>query len=127
MRIYLQTQGFELTPAIDEHVNNQLSQNLRGSEADITAVDVFLGDINGPKGGVDKKALVCIQLTSRLAVRFEAVHTDLYAAVTVAARKARQTVKRTLGRHKRMARAELRDLRRFPQEQQELQELQAAG
>lgn len=111
MRIYVQTQGFELTPAIDEHVRKQLTQNFRAMENQIIAVDVFLGDINGPRGGEDKKALLSVQLVSRLAVRFEAVHADLYAAVSVAARRAKHTVKRTLRRHNRIKKAELRQLR----------------
>ncbi len=113
MQIYLQTQGFDLTPAIETHVRKQLGRNLAGSEDDIIAVDVFLSDINGPKGGVDKKALVCVQLVSRLAVRFEALHDDLYRAVSVASRKARHSVKRTLRRHKRLEKRELRQMRQY--------------
>ena len=82
------------------------------------AVDVFLGDINGPKGGVDKKALMSVQLASRLAIRLETVHADLYAAVSQVARKAKNTVKRTVSRHKRMKKAELRQLRHFQGELQ---------
>ena len=46
MRIYIQTQGFELTTAIDAHVRRQLAHNLAGSEDNIIAVDVFLGDLD---------------------------------------------------------------------------------
>jgi ribosome-associated translation inhibitor RaiA len=113
MRIYLQTQGFELTPAIDAYVRKQLGRHLAGSEDNIIAVDVFLSDINGPKGGIDKKALVCVQLVSRLAVSFEAVHADLYRAVADASRKARHSVKRTLRRHRRLQKRELRELRQY--------------
>lgn len=114
MRMYIQTQGFELTTAIDAHVRRQLARSLASSADDVIAVDVFLGDINGPRGGMDKKALVCVQLASRLSVRFEAVHSDLYRAVTVASRKAKRSVKRTLRRHKRMEKTQLRDMRQFP-------------
>ncbi len=111
MKIYLQTQGFELTSAIDTHVKKQLGRDLRGSQNNIIAVDVFLSDINGPKGGIDKKASVCVQMTQRLSVRFEATHDDLYRAVTAASHKAKQSVKRTLRKHKRIERRELRELR----------------
>lgn len=111
MRIYLQTHGFELTAEIDAHVRKQLERNLARSKQHIVAVDVFLGDINGPKGGADKKALVCVQLTSRLAVRLEAVHADLYAAVALASRKAKRAVSRTVRRHKRIEKLDLRELR----------------
>ena len=96
MRIYLQTQGFELTSAIDAHVRKQLGQHLAESEDNVMTVDVLLSDINGPKGGIEKKALVCVQLSSRLAVRFEAMRSDLYRAVAVASHKAGYSIKRTL-------------------------------
>ena len=113
MRIHLQTQGFELTSAIDAHVRRKLARHLAASENDIIAVDVFMGDINGPRGGMDKKALFCVQLASRLSVRAEAIHSDLYQAVAVAARKAEHSVKRTLRRHKRVEKAQLRSMRQF--------------
>jgi hypothetical protein len=47
MRIYVQTQGFELTSAIDRYLRKKLMRNLAGSERDIVAIDVFLEDING--------------------------------------------------------------------------------
>lgn len=114
MKICLNTQGFDLTPAIDAHVKKQLHQHLHSSHDYITAVDVFLGDINGPKGGIDKRAMICVQLASRLSIRVETVHPDLYAAIAVAARKTQRSVKRTVRRNKRLARAQLRELRRYP-------------
>ena len=116
MRIYIQTQGFELTAAIDRYLRKKLTRNLAGSENDIVAVDVFLEDVNGPKGGVDKKASLCVRLVSRLSVKFEASHDDLYHAIAVAARKAKHSVKRTLRRHRRIEKSELRGLRQFPRE-----------
>ena len=113
MNIYVQTQGFNATPAMEAHVRKQLSRNLASAEDHIMAVDIFLGDINGPKGGVDKKAGVCVQLASRDAIRVEVVHTDLYAAITIAARKSKRAVKRTVQRHKRVERRKIRHLRHF--------------
>jgi putative sigma-54 modulation protein len=118
MRIYVQTQGFELTAAIDRYLRKKLTRNLAGSEKDIVAVDVFLTDVNGPKGGADKKASLCFRLASRISVTFEASHNDLYHAIAVATRKAKRSVKRTLRRHKRIEKAELRGMRHFPQEMQ---------
>jgi len=111
MRIFIQTLGFDLTPEIDAHVRKQLTRNLARSSQHIITADVFLGDINGPRGGVDKKALICIQLASRLAVRSEVVNADLYSAIALASRRARHTVKRTLRRHTRMEKSDLRKWR----------------
>ena len=111
MQTYIHTHGFELTAEIDAHVRKQLARNLARAEQNIIAVDVFLGDVNGPKGGEDKKALICVQLTSRLAVRLEVVHADLYAAIALASRKANRAVQRTMRKHKRIEKAGLRELR----------------
>lgn len=111
MRIYTRTHGFELTAEIDAHVRKHLARNLARAEKHIIAVDVSLGDVNGPKGGADKKAMVCVRLTSRLVVRLEVVHADLYAAIALASRKAKRAVKRTLRKHKRIEKSDLRELR----------------
>ncbi len=118
MRINIQTQGFKLTSAIDAHVRKQLSRNFRAMENHIIAVDVFLRDINGPKGGKDKRALVSVQLASQPAVKVEVLHTDLYAAVSVTARRAQRAMKRTLRKHNRIKRAHLRELRHLQGELQ---------
>ncbi|MFT5767499.1 MAG: putative sigma-54 modulation protein [Halioglobus sp.] len=118
MNIYLQAQGFELTPAIDAHVRSKLASKLAFVANDIKAVDVFLADINGPKGGADKKVVVCVQLKSRLSVRLEAVHSNLYGAISVIAGKVRHSVKRTLHRRKRLKKARLRELRQYAGELQ---------
>lgn len=120
MRVYIQTQGFDLTPAIETHVQQQVSRNLGSMEEQIIAVDVFLGDVNGPKGGDDKKALFSIQLASRLGIRLETLHGDLYTAVSRAARRAKQTVKRTVRKQKQIRRAEIRRLRHLQGELQAL-------
>lgn len=111
MNIQLHTQGFELTRAIDTHVRREISRNLANARDHVAAVDVFLSDINGPRGGEDKKALIRIQLASRLVVKVEKIHTDLYAAMSVASRRAKHTVKRTLRKHRRMEKLSLREMR----------------
>lgn len=103
--------GFDMTPAIETHVRRQLAINLANFVSHIVSVEVFLSDINGPKGGPDKKALICVRLGSRLTVKVERTRRDLYLAVTGAARQAKRAVKRTLNRHRRMERLALRQLR----------------
>lgn len=115
MNIQLQVQGFELTPAIDAHVRRQIHFNLASFETHVISVDVYLRDINGPKGGSDMKALVCIRLASRIVVKVERTRADLYAAMSLAARQAKRAVKRSLSKHRHMEKLALRELRQFPQ------------
>jgi len=115
MNINLQTQGFDMTDAISAHVYRQINFNLANFESHVVSVDVFLSDINGPKGGPDKKALVCVRLNSRSTVAVERVRTDLYAAITLVSRQAKRTVRRALNKHRRMEKLALRELRQISQ------------
>ena len=115
MRINLQTQGFEMTPTIHSHVNRQIDFNLSNFEGHIQGVDVYLKDINGPKGGEDMKALICVQLRSRQIVKVESTREDLYAAIALAARHAKRSVKRSLSKVRHMEKLAIREFRQYPQ------------
>jgi ribosome-associated translation inhibitor RaiA len=115
LNIHLESQGFETTPAIKEHVLRQLRFNLANFEAHILSVKVFLRDLNGPKGGVDMKALIHIKLETRQSIKVESTRSDLYAAIVIAARQAKRAVRRSLSKHRRMEKLALRQMRQFPQ------------
>ena len=113
MNIQLQVQGFVLTDAINAHVHRQIALNLVNFDSHILWVDVFLSDINGPKGGPDKRALICIRLDSRRVITIERIHEDLYNAVSSVSRQAKRAVRRTLNKNRRMEKLALRELRQF--------------
>lgn len=115
MKTQLETQGFDLTDAIAAHVDRQLAFHLSSFEHHVLAVDVFLRDINGPKGGPDKKVLIRAQLATGKPITVEHTRSDLYTAVTQAARQAKRAVKRALGKHRRMEKLTLREMRQYPQ------------
>lgn len=111
----MESQGFELTTAIRAHVLKQLNFNLANFESHILAVDVFLRDINGPKGGADMKALIQVSLGSGQPIKVESTRSDLYASIALASRQAKRAVRRTLSKQRRMEKLALRHMRQFPQ------------
>ena len=115
MKVNLQTQGFDLTPSIRQHAMRQIDFNLAIFESHIESVDVYLRDINGPKGGDDKKALIRVHLFSRQTIKVERTRDDLYTAMSLCARQAKRTVRRNLGKHRNMEKLALRELRQFYQ------------
>lgn len=116
MKINLESQGFELTTAIRAHVHKQLNFNLANFASHIISVDVFLRDINGPKGGADMKALLHVKLgSSGQPIKVESTRSDLYASITLATRQAKRAVKRTLSKQRHMEKLALRHLRQYPQ------------
>ena len=54
MDITTTAQNFETSVPLDAFVRSQLRNVLGRMETDIIAIDVFMKDVNGPKGGVDK-------------------------------------------------------------------------
>ena len=110
MRILSRAQGFELSSAIDSFVRDQLGAALARFSEDIGAVDVFLADVNGPKGGVDKQVLVRIQMRGRRQITLQTTNTNLYAAIRVSAKRAKRAVRRSLRKAGRFDKLSLRRL-----------------
>ncbi len=114
MNINTHTQGFSLTPAINGHVDNRVSAALHPFAEHVTRVDVYLKDLNGPKGGDDKVALFRVRLRNRSVIAVEMVRSDLYAAVAVAARRLKRTVRRAIRKHYRIDKRVIRRLQHDP-------------
>jgi putative sigma-54 modulation protein len=69
--------------------------------ADATCmIDVRLLDINGPKGGVDKRCSIVVTPPGQSTLRVEEQAPDYYAAIDAAAAKLKQSLARTLERTK---------------------------
>ena len=112
MNIRIQSQGFTLTPAIAAWAHEQVGKGLDRYSENVVSTDIYLKDINGPKGGDDKQALVKIHLRHRAPVMVETTTGDIYAAISVTARRAQRAVRRALRRRRRLFRADSRPLRR---------------
>ncbi len=88
----------ELTEAIDAFVRDSVENAFARLDHDIVSVDVYLKDLNGPKGGVDKQALVCARLRNRQVVTVTTTHEDLYAAIIRGVQRTKRAVRRRLRR-----------------------------
>ena len=87
MHIDIHTHGFTLTPGLREHVRKRLAYALSHAGNSITRLTVRLSDVNGPKGGDDKRCLIEARLKQVPAVVIEDVEADLYVAIDRAAEK----------------------------------------
>ena len=96
MLISIQCRGFDLTEALQEHVHKRLGFTLSRASSEVRRVDVTLSDLNGPRGGIDKRCLVQIRLDGLQPVVVEDVQSDLYSAIDRAAGRAGRTVMRRL-------------------------------
>ena len=109
MNITTRAQDFEMTAAIDQFVRDHVSTTLERLSEDILSVDVFLKDANGPKGGVDKQALIRVRLRNRQVIALETTHDNLYAAIKRGSKRTKRTVHRHLRKSRRIQKRRMQD------------------
>lgn len=89
------------TDAIRSHIERRVQSALGRFRHRVRAVTIWLEDVNGPgRGGADKACQIAITLNTsrRSPVVIEEVHADLYLAVSNAAERTSQAVRRELDR-----------------------------
>lgn len=100
MRIDLHASGFDLTEGLREHTRRRLEFALDHVRTEAGRVSVHLSDINGPRGGNDKRCQIRIPLPRSRDVVIEDTEADLYVAIDRAVERARQTLDRRLSRRR---------------------------
>jgi len=99
MSIEIQSSGFTLTPAIRNWTERRLRLAL-GSLGDyVLRSAIHLSDVNGPRGGIDKRCTVRLTLPGQPAVVVAQQSDDLYLAIDLACDRAGRTAGRRTGRN----------------------------
>ena len=96
MNITTTAQSSDTSPQLATFVRSRLINAFKRIDMDIIAIDVFMKDLNGPKGGVDKLVLIRVQLPKRQVVTIESQHENMYAAISNGTKRARHAVRRQL-------------------------------
>ena len=91
-----------LSSELDTFVRSTMHQALDRLGEDVLSIDVFLKDVNGPKGGVDKQVIVRLHLRNRRQLAIETLDENLYAAVRRSAKRAKTAVRRSLRKSRRI-------------------------
>ena len=110
MNITTTAQNFDSSIALDTFVRSRLKNALARLDGDIIAIDVFMKDVNGPKGGVDKQALIRVQLRNRQVITIEAAHENLYAAIRNGVKRTQKAVRRQLGKSRQIDKQRVSDV-----------------
>lgn len=103
MQMQVRTEGFRLTEAIHDHVQQRLRHALERFAHAVQSVRVRLRDENGPRGGIDKRCHVEVVLRGRPPMHIDERGTDLYAAIGRGADRAERQVARAVERRRRFA------------------------
>lgn len=101
MRIEVRGSTVPISEALEEHILRRLDFALRRFADSVDRVIVRLVDLNGPKGGVDKRCRIAARLISPApAVIVEATDAGAYMAVSLAAARLEERVARALSRQR---------------------------
>jgi ribosome hibernation promoting factor len=104
MQIDIQARNFSLTDALRDHAERRLRLALTSCDEHIQRVVMRLSDINGPRGGEDKRCHLQLVLAGLPDVVIEDIEADLYVAIDRAADRAGRTVVRRIGRQQTLLR-----------------------
>ena len=98
MQFDIEARQFSLTPSLRRHIEKQLRAKFTRFREKIGTIIVRVGDVNGPKGGIDKRCRLLVRTPGRKDIVINDRHTDLYIAIDRAAHRAGRALRRTIGR-----------------------------
>lgn len=99
MKLEFRTTNLPVSPPLEAHVVRKLDFALRRFSDRIERVLVRLVDINGPRGGSDKRCRIAASLTGAPSIIVEATHANAYVAITHAAARLHAQVARMIAMH----------------------------
>jgi putative sigma-54 modulation protein len=94
MRLEIRRRGVEVTEALRDHLKRRLRFALGRFARHIDRVQVYLRDVNGPRGGTDKQCRIVVTLPRRGRVVVTGVDADIFSAITRTANRAAFAVRR---------------------------------
>ena len=95
MQLDIQTKGFSLTESLRNYTEKRMGFALHRNAKHILRACVRLADINGSRGGVDKRCQIALKLAGHNSIVIEDTEVDLYIAID----RASERCMRTLARH----------------------------
>lgn len=98
MQIDIQARDFSLTDALQQHTQRRLHFALSRTDEHLRRVQVRLSDVNGPRGGRDKRCQLRLVISGMPDLVIEELDADLYAAINRASARAGRSLIRRLKR-----------------------------
>lgn len=98
MTIDIRFRGLPNSEFLRDHILRRIRLQLRRLGRALGAVVVRLSDINGPRGGVDKRCQIMLVRPGQRPLTIEEVSDDAYAAADLAVERAAQAVGRGIAR-----------------------------
>lgn len=94
MRLEIRQRGMKVTEELRVHIQERVELALSRFLRSIDRVWVYLRDVNGPRGGLSKMCRIVVELPRRGRVVVTGMDSDVYAAITRTANRAKFAVRR---------------------------------
>lgn len=111
MHIDTQARGFDLSEEVREHVQRRLGFSIDWAHGRVSSVSVVLSDINGPRGGKDKRCHIQVAVAGAADVLIDDTQADLYLAIDRAVDRAGRTLARRIARQRQRPPGRVSDAR----------------
>ncbi len=98
MQTIIQTRGFKLTQALQEYTHKRLAYAISFASEHVQRITVRLSDINGPRGGEDKRCKLVLKMQGMPSMVIEDTESNLYSAIDRAVERASRSLARILKR-----------------------------
>ena len=103
MQFDIQTAGFSLSDSLKDYTTRHMQFAFHRHDAVILQAHVWLADINGLRGGVDKRCQIELKLAGQNNIVIEDVETDLYVAIDRACERCMRTLNRRIARARQIS------------------------
>lgn len=103
MQLEMRGVNYDLDDSLRDYIKRRLRFALGRFAARIHRLKVQLTDLNGPRGGLDKRCRIAVALVPRGAVMVEGQGDDPFALIAEAAKRAGRAVRRELERRRHRA------------------------
>lgn len=100
MAAYIRTVDVRVDEADRDYIRRKLGRKLGKFDSAVERVSVRIEDVNGPRGGLDKRCRIKITLRGMASVAVEQQHSALQAAIDGALDRAGRTVTRQMQRRR---------------------------
>lgn len=98
MQFDIEARQFSLTPSLRQHIESQLRTKFTRFREKIGRVVVRVGDVNGPRGGIDKRCRLLVRTFGFKDIVINDKDSNLYAAIDRAAERAGRALHRYVGK-----------------------------
>ena len=98
MHIVTQARGFDLSEELREHVERRLGFAIDRARHRVGRISVILSDINGPRGGDDKRCHIQLAIDGAADLVIDDTQSDLHVAIDRAVGRAGRTLARRVAR-----------------------------